>query len=112
MKQTLIALSMVVAGAASAQGLGVTMGGEAELEYNGKTKSATWTAGPTIGLAGVTLKPRVNGDITNESKIDFTGASLKAEYGLGTSGVTIFGTINSDDKFKYDHATVGVNYTF
>lgn len=112
MKKTMIALSMVVTGSAMAQAAAVTLGGEAEMEYNIETKSAEWTAGPTVGAMGLVIKPRLNGDITSDSKIDFTGASLKAEYGLGTSGVTVFGTVASDKNFKYKDATIGINYSF
>jgi hypothetical protein len=111
MKSTLITLAAITFTTMAAAQTMPTIGGEVEAEYNIKEKNTEWTAGPTIGLGGLVVKPRINGEIDSGATILFTGPSVKVEAGVGT-GVTFFGTVNGTDKFKYQDATVGVNYSF
>ena len=110
MKKLLPVSLAVFASVASAQNL-PKIGGEVEAEYNIKDKNTQWLAGPTIGIAGITVKPRINGEIDSGATIRFTGPSVKVESEIG-SGVTFFGTVNGTEKFKYDDATIGMNYSF
>ena len=81
-------------------------------EYNITTEAWAYNAGVEVNvLPGLALTPLAKGTYTTAAGMDFTGAEVNASYVVSPMA-TGFVTVTTNDKWKYNDATVGVRFRF
>lgn len=111
MKNILLATAATFALTTSAFAADLSFVGDVEYDIEAETTAMEF--GPALSVAGFLVEPKMHGEavFTDGGSVDFTGVSAKATYGV-TANVSVYGTVSTDEDFKYDTATVGVGFNF